>query len=65
MVIVEVTKTYNDKNLNARKAKGDLFKTDRIRAQELVSAGVAKVIFEEQVPDKGGTVQQDDNSLYP
>lgn len=65
MVVVEVTKTYNDSKLNTKKTKGDLFKTDRIRAQELVSAGVAKVLFEKPVPTKGEAVSQDDSGQRP
>lgn len=65
MVVVEVTKTYNDSRLNAKKTKGDLFKTDRLRVQELVSAGVAKVLFEEPVPTKGEAVSQDDSGQRP
>ena len=65
MVVVEVTKTYNDSRLNTQKTKGDLFKTDRIRAQKLVSAGVAKVLFEELVPTKGEAVSQDDSGQCP
>ncbi len=51
-VIVEVTKTYEDAQLKIRKERGELFRTDRIRAQQLVRAGVAKVIFEDPVPAK-------------
>ena len=32
-VIVEVTKTYEDAQLKTRKERGELFRTDRIRAQ--------------------------------
>lgn len=49
-VIVEVVKTYEDAQRKETKERGDLFRTDRIRAQQLVRAGVAKVVFEEQVP---------------
>lgn len=51
-VIVEVTKTYEDAQLKALKECGELFWTDRIRAQQLVKAGVAKVVHEDQTPAK-------------
>lgn len=51
-VIVEVTKTYEDAQLKVRKERGELFWTTKARAQTLVNAGVAKVIFEDPVPVK-------------
>lgn len=60
-VIVEVTKTYEDAQLKTRKERGELFRADRIRAQQLVRAGVAKVIFEDPIPGKGEAVPQNDS----
>ena len=51
-VIVEVTKTYEDAKLGVCKERGELFYADRIRAQQLVNAGVAKVVHEDQVAQK-------------
>lgn len=44
MVIVEVIKPYRDRKFHRDKRPGDLFRTERSRAQELVKAGVAKII---------------------
>lgn len=51
-VIVEVTRTYEDAQLKVRKERGELFRVTKARAQVLVSAGVAKVIFEDPIPAK-------------
>lgn len=60
-VIVEVTKTYEDAQLKVRKERGELFRTTKARAQTLVNAGVAKVIFEDPIPAKREAVPQNDS----
>lgn len=47
MVIVEVVSAYTDRELNAGKVPGDLFRTTPGRAAVLVDAGVAKMILDE------------------